>query len=224
MKTINAATFTASLFTAIALMTGITKVSAQELNRSNTSQPVLLMSFEGTTTSDNKGELNWTMENQTNCKWFVIERSANASNFDSVGVVLGTNNTHSTNYSFTDMHMLSGNNYYRLRQVDNEGVSKYSKVVCLYNAAKAVVSKNIQLYPNPASSVVNYTLNSSAAASVMVQVYNMSGVLVLTQQQQLSSGVNQQSVAISTLKSGNYFLKVSSQNGAQYEQSFVKML
>jgi len=224
MKTINAATFTASLFTAITFMTGITKASAQELNRSNTSQPVLLMSFEATTTSDNHGELNWTMENQTNCKWFVIERSANASSFDSVGVVMGTNNTHNTDYSFTDKRMLSGNNYYRLRQVDNEGISKYSKVVCLYNAAKPVVSKNIQLYPNPASSVVNYTLNSSAAASVIVQVYNMSGVLVLTQQQQLTSGVNQQSVAISTLKSGNYFLKVSSQNGAQYEQTFVKLL
>jgi hypothetical protein len=219
MKTINAAILTASIFTA---MTGIT--SGQELNRSNTSQPVLLMSFDGTTTSDENGQLNWTMENQTNCKWFVIERSANASSFDSIGVVPGTNNTHSTNYTFTDFHMLSGNNYYRLRQVDNEGVSKYSKVVCLYNATKAVISKNLQLYPNPATSVVNYTLNSSAAASALVQVYNMAGVLVLTQQQQLSSGVNQQSVAISTLKSGNYFLKVSSQNGAQYEQTFMKLL
>jgi hypothetical protein len=71
---------------------------------------------------------------------------------------------------------------------------------------------------------VNYTLNSTTATSAMVQVYNMSGVLVLAQQQQLSSGVNQQSVAISNLKSGNYFLKVISQNGAQYEQTFVKYL
>jgi hypothetical protein len=52
----------------------------------------------------------------------------------------------------------------------------------------------------------------------------MAGVLILTQQQELASGVNQQSVAISNLKSGNYFLKVSSQSGASYEQSFVKLL
>jgi len=223
MKTINAATFTTSLLTALILVAGATKVSAQEMSRSNTSQPVLLLSFEGKTT-DESGELLWTMENQTNCKWFVIERSSNASGFDSIGVVTGSNNSHATDYSFTDEHLLDGNNYYRLRQVDMDGVSKYSKIICLYNSNKAAAVKKIQLYPNPATSVVNYTLNSPAAARATVQVYNMAGVLVLTQQQQLSSGVNQQSVAISTLKSGNYFLKVSSQNGAQYEQTFVKLL
>jgi hypothetical protein len=224
MKTINAATITKSLFTALILVAGATKVSAQELSRSsNTSQPVLIMNFEGKTTEAN-GQLFWTMENQTNCKWFVIERSANANGFDSIGVVLGTNNSHSTDYSFTDAHLLDGNNYYRLRQVDRDGVSKYSKVICLYNSNKVGAVKKISLYPNPATSVVNYTLTSPATARATVQVYNMAGVLVLTQQQQLSSGVNQQSVAISTLKNGNYFLKVSSQNGAQYEQTFVKLL
>ena len=223
MKTINAAILTASLFAALVLAAGVNQASAQELARSNNSQPALLMNFEGTA-SDDDGTLSWTMENQTNCKWFVIQRSANANSFDSIGVVIGTNNTHSTDYSFTDEHMLSGNNYYRLCQVDKDGIAKYSKIVCLYNANKVDAAKKIQVYPNPATSVVNYTLNSPAAARATVQVYNMAGVLVLTQQQQLSTGVNQQSVAISTLKSGNYFLKVNSQNGAQYEQTFVKLL
>lgn len=223
MKTISAAAFTTPLFTALVFMAGVTRTSAQEASRTNNSQPVLLMNFEGKT-DNNNGELTWTMENQTNCKWFVIERSANAVGFDSIGVVSGTNNTHSTDYSFTDERMLSGNNFYRLRQVDNDGVSKYSKIIGLYNASKTVAVKKMQLYPNPATSMVNYTLNSSATARATVQVYNMAGVLVLTQQQQLATGINQQSVAISTLKSGNYFLKVSSQDGALYEQTFVKLL
>jgi len=82
----------------------------------------------------------------------------------------------------------------------------------------------MQLYPNPATSVVNYALNSTASARATVQVYNMAGMLVLTQQQDLYAGNNQQTVAISTLKNGNYFLKVTSPNGAQYEQTFIKML
>jgi hypothetical protein len=223
MKTINNAA-TLTIFTALMFVAGLSTATAQELSRSNNSQPVLLMNFEGQTSGAN-GELSWTMENQTNCKWFVIERSGNANGFDSIGVVTGTNNTHSTDYSFADKQMLSGNNYYRLRQVDMDGMSKYSKVICLYNANKVVTTaKKMQLYPNPANSVVNYTLSSPAAARATVQVYNMAGVLILTQQQELASGVNQQSVAISNLKSGNYFLKVSSQSGAQYEQSFVKLL
>ena len=223
MKTFNTTTFTKSLFATMIVLAGLTKASAQEQSKTNT-LPALLMNFVGENSGDN-GELAWTMENQTSCKWFVIERSANASGFDSIGVVLGTNNTHSTDYTFTDQHLLSGNNYYRLRQVDMDGGSKYSKIVCIYNSntTTTVTGKKIQLYPNPAISVLNYTLNSPAAARATVQVYTMSGVLVLTQQQELYTGANQQSIAISNLKSGNYFLKVSSPNGTQYDQSFVKL-
>jgi hypothetical protein len=224
MKTINAATLTSFLFTALIIMAGATSANAQEQAQNKSSQAALLMSFTSQATGDSEGQLLWTMENVTNCKWFVIERSANANGFDSIGVVTGTNNTHATDYTFTDTHLLSGNNYYRLRQVDMDGSSRYSRIVCLFNTTKATAASKIQVYPNPAISVVNYTLNSTTAANVLVQVYNTAGVLVLTQQQQLSSGVNQHSVAISNLKSGNYFLKVISQNGAQYEQTFVKYL
>ena len=221
MKTLNTAALTRSLLTALIILSGLTRTIAQEQARINT-LPALLMSFSAAN-NNNAGELDWTMENQTSCKWFVIERSANASGFDSIGVVLGTNNTHSTDYTFTDNHLLSGNNYYRLRQVDMDGVSKYSKIVCVYNANIAVAEKKMQLYPNPAIATLNYTLNSPAASHATVMVYTMSGVLVIAQQQQLASGVNQQSLAIANLKSGNYFLKVVSQNGTQYDQSFVKL-
>ena len=228
MNTINTNTLTNVFFTALISVAGMTRVSAQEYSRAanNNTQPVLLMSFDAVTSDDNDGQLTWAMENQTNCKWFVIERSGTATGFDSVGVVIGTNNTHYTSYSFTDKKMLSGNNYYRLRQVDMDGVSKYSKIISLYNAGKTTAAsrKSMQLYPNPATSVVNYALNSTASARATVQVYNMAGMLVLTQQQDLYAGNNQQTVAISTLKNGNYFLKVTSPNGAQYEQTFIKML
>jgi len=222
MKTINAATLSKSLFAALIVMAGLTKASAQELSRTN-NLPTLLMSFTGVTKDDN-GELSWTMENQTSCKWFVIERSATGSGFDSIAVVIGINNAHTTDYTFTDEHLLTGNNFYRLRQVDMDGAAKYSKIISLYKANTAKATQKMQLYPNPASAVVNYSLISPAASHATVLIYNMAGVLVLTQQQELSTGANQQSIAISTLKSGNYFLKVSSQNGAQYEQSFVKLL
>jgi len=221
MKTLNTATLTRSFLITLIILSGLTRTFAQEQARVNT-LPALLMSFSAAN-NNNNGELIWTMENQTSCKWFVIERSANASGFDSIGVDMGTNNTHSTDYTFTDDRMLSGNNYYRLRQVDMDGVSKYSKIVSVYNASVAVAQKKIQLYPNPATATLNYTLNSPAASHATIMVYTMTGVLVIAQQQQLASGVNQQSLAISTLKSGNYFLKVVSQNGTQYDQSFVKL-
>ena len=220
MKTLNTATLTRSFLAGLIMLAGLTNASAQEQARIN-NLPALLMSFSAAN-NNNAGELSWTMENQTGCKWFVIERSASASGFDSIGVVIGTNNTHTTDYTFTDNHMLSGNNYYRLRQVDVDGVSKYSKIVSVYNSDVAV-DKKIQLYPNPAVATLNYSLNSPAASHATVMVYTMTGVLVIAQQQQLATGINQQTLAISNLKSGNYFLKVVSQNGTQYDQSFVKL-
>jgi hypothetical protein len=215
-------TITLSLFVA-ALFAGFNTASAQQNSSNANNLPALLMSFSGTA-ENNTAELNWEMENETNCKWFVIERSGDAGGFDSINVVTGLNNTHATAYSFADAHMLKGNNYYRLRQVDRDGVVKYSKIVILYNKSYATAGK-MEIYPNPASAVVNYTVASASADLVTVQVYNLAGVVLLTRQQQLAAGSNQQTLAISNLKSGNYFLKVINREGStQYVQPFVKVM
>ena len=90
--------------------------------------------------------------------------------------------------------------------------------------------RNIALIPssahgtNPASAVINYTISSSSADQVTVQIFNLAGVLVAAHQQQLSAGINQESIAISALKSGNYFLKVIDKTGSnQHVQLFAKI-
>jgi hypothetical protein len=165
------------------------------------------------------------MENETNCKWFVIERSGASGGYDSISVVDGLNYNNTTSYSFSDDHMLSGNNYYRLRQVDRDGVVRYSKVVTLYNNAVENAAPKMTIYPNPAAATLNYSLNSNAPQQVIVQVYNMAGVALFTTEQQLIAGANQQSVVLSGLKNGNYILRVTNREGScQYVQPFVKYM
>jgi hypothetical protein len=209
--------------TAVLFLSGLNRISAQNTSASSNSLPALIMSFSGVV-SQNTIVLSWTMENQTNNNYFVIERSGNGSSFDSIDVVMGLNNTHETNYGYTDMNSLNGDNYYRLRQVDRDGNVKYSKVLSFINANTNTVTK-MQVFPNPAGAVVNYALNSAVSDQVTVQVFNLAGVVVMSRQQQLSAGPNQQSLAISTLKSGNYFLKIINKEGNnQYVQSFVKLM
>ena len=224
----NAATLkTASLknallaLTAALLLSGLNPVSAQSTASRSDALPALLMGFSGAI-SDNEVVLSWTMENETNSKWFVIERSGNGNSFDSIGVVAGLNNNHESDYTFTDARLLDGNNYYRIRLVNRDGGIKYSKVLTLNNTT---TTGKMQVFPNPASAVVNYTLTTQVSDQVTVQIYNLAGVLVMSKQQQLSAGVNQQSLAIATLKSGNYFLKVINREGNnQYVQPFVKLM
>lgn len=192
-----------------------------QVSASATVTPTLMMGFTGKV-QENTAQLSWTMESQTNCKWFVIERSGDTGGYDSISVVAGLNNGNTNEYNFFDPSMLKGNNYYRLREVDMDGVIRYSKVLTLNNVDP---TSKMAIYPNPAIAVLNFSVSSPAAQQVIIQVYNLSGMVLLTTQQQLNMGNNQQSVAIGGLKSGNYILKVSSRTGAsQYVQPFVKIL
>lgn len=212
-------TRTAALFFAI-MISAFGSVSAQ-VSASATVTPTLMMGFTGKI-QNNTAQLSWTMESQTNCKWFVIERSGDNGGFDSVSVVIGLNNGNTNEYNFFDPNMLNGNNYYRLREVDMDGVIRYSKILTLNNVE---TSARMAIYPNPAIATLNFSVTSPAAQQVIVQVYNLSGVVLLTTQQMLNAGSNQQTVAINGLKSGNYILKVSSRTGAsQYVQPFVKIM
>jgi hypothetical protein len=207
------------------LFAGITRAAAQTTT-SITSTPALIMSFDGQV-KNNVADLTWVMENETNSKWFVIERAGSTGEYDSIGVVTGINNNNLTTYTFTDNDMQNGNNYYRLRMVDMENVVRYSKVVSLYSnvVETSTAAPKMTVYPNPAAATINYTVASTANQQVIVQVYNLSGVVLLTAEQQLNAGNNVQTLAVSSLKAGNYFLKVTNIEGnTQFVQPFVKVM
>jgi hypothetical protein len=211
-------TFSALLLASALVASNMT--FAQEAE-SAVATPSLMMSFTGSAQGA-VADLAWVMENETNSKWFVIERAGTEGGFDSIAIVMGINNGNTTGYSFSDPNMLPGTNSYRLREVDESGTQRYSKVVMLENAQVAAVKMGI--YPNPAVASINYTVNSASAEPVLVQVYSMTGVVMLNTQQEIQAGSNVQSVAINNLHAGNYILKVSGQNGSfSYVEPFVKV-
>jgi hypothetical protein len=208
----------------IFLIAGFARAAAQTSTQSNNATtPALMMSFDGQVQSQT-ADLNWVMENETDCKYFVIERSGDTGGYDSIGVVTGLNNNNQTTYIYSDEHMLNGNNYYRLRQVDMEGVTRYSKVVSLYDMQQEAAPR-MSIYPNPATATLNFSINSTSTQQIFVQIYSISGVLLQSNEQTLNAGNNLQSIAVNNLKSGNYFLKVSNREGnSQFVQPFVKVM
>jgi hypothetical protein len=210
-------------FSALILATALVasnKTFAQEAEATTTT-PSLLMSFTGAVQA-NVADMTWVTENETNSKWFVIERSGTDGGFDSIAVVMSINNGNMTTYSFSDPNMLAGTNSYRLREVDLTGDQRYSKVLMLQDAQVAEVK--MAIYPNPAVASINYTINSASAEPVLVQVYSMTGVVMLNTQQEIQAGSNLQAVAINNLRAGNYILKVSSQTGSfSFVEPFVKI-
>ena len=109
--------------------------------------PLNLLSFTGKS-NDSYNLLQWQAAGEMNNGSFEIERSNDYTNFDSIGTIRGAGNVASTySYSFIDPHPLEGVNYYRLKQMGNDGSFVYSKIISVTRGDGGGLS--VTIYPNP---------------------------------------------------------------------------
>jgi len=179
--------------------------------------PVKLISFSGSYKNNNT-LLNWVSENQLNFAYYEIERSNNGIDFSSLTIrsSQGTGNERQY-YQYSDNLMLASGSvfFYRLKMVDIDGSYKYSNVIMIRKTDKPV--DGITISPNPVLSSDNVTARISASASGKVDfsIIDMSGRVVLRQQNRLNEGLN--SIAIGNLdklQAGMYLLQMS--NGSEF--------
>lgn len=113
----------------------------------------------GSFTAQKEGKtalLKWTTIQEKNTKAFFVERSNDGIHFESIGSVKASGFSNSTrNYYLTDGVPAKGINYYRIRQVDNDGRFDYSEVRSLTFDKSNV---NITITPNPAKDKIAITV------------------------------------------------------------------
>jgi hypothetical protein len=98
--------------------------------------------------------IDWSTTNELNNDYFDVERSVDGKQFESITKVkAGSNSTKINFYSAIDPNPYTGNTYYRIEQIDQNGNSTYSKIVTIDNE----LNDQIQLFPNP---VNNYNLST----------------------------------------------------------------
>lgn len=147
--------------------------------------------------------LNWQTASETNNSHFDIERSADGNLFTKIGRVEGHGTTGITQqYRFTDAAPFTGNNYYRLAQIDFDGRKNYSGVRLLIFNGQAGILK---VSPNPVKSTLHVQLPQRASGQVALQMYNLSGLKVLVQS--VPAGTLQMDADISNLAPGVYILR-----------------
>jgi len=93
--------------------------------------------------------------------------------------------------------------YYRLKIVDKDGASSYSKIV---SCELSVVNKQFTVYPNPAKSSV--TVRGNHIASVQV-IDNMGRVVKVVLLRDATNPV----LSVSGLRAGVYHLRVQTMDG-----------
>lgn len=104
---------------------------------SNASFPVDFVDFKAKAV-DKSVVLNWVTENEVNNDHFVVERSVDGQNFESVGTVFPDfSGSAQHRYDFTDHVFEWQKNYtYRIKQVDIDGAFTVSETVEVYVGGK----------------------------------------------------------------------------------------
>lgn len=170
--------------------------------------PVELTSFKAEVTNGNV-ILTWVTATEINNSGFEIERSIDNNQFEKIGFIEGQGTTseyHS--YSFIDKSISNGTFYYRLKQIDYDGTTSYSKVLEVEVGVPARFEV-MQNYPNPFNPETQIAFNLPVASEVKVTVYNLLGQIVSNLvNQKYDAGRHKINFNASELTSGTYFYSV----------------
>jgi hypothetical protein len=178
---------------------------AMAVSALNIDLPVEWLYFSATPDS-NKVNLNWATASEVNNAAFEIERSADGTYYTYLSTVNAHGNGNSSTtqkYKSCDKQPLPNTSYYRLKQIDKNGVYKYSSVVSVnFNQTSF-----IEVYPNPSSN--NLFINiSKEYDNATIKLLDALGREVLIQNIS-ASGINL--INTSGLTSGIYYLSINNE-------------
>ena len=178
--------------------------------------PVQLLSFTGIR-QDQTAKLTWVTTSESNSKVFNVQRSSNGAAFTTIGTVAAQGNTSlTTTYTFTDAQPLTGDDYYRLQQVDINGKFAYSGTVHLNFAGGALT---LQIDPNPAHSTADLYIGNATQA-LEIQLFNLNGQII--RQWAVPPGQTSLQVDVSNLAKGLYTVKAISSAGTIVQKLLVQ--
>lgn len=177
--------------------------------------PVTFIDFTGRV-DGNAILLEWTTMSELNNEHFEIERSVDGKNFVTVGYVEGAGlSSEKIDYRFYDNSPEYGYQYYRLFQVDYNGVKSYADQV-IRVLFQDTEEDRMTIAPNPSDGQFRISVNSNIADGT-VQIMSQSGKVV----RMLDLDGVESSIDITDLSNGIYFLRYIS-NSKVFQQKIVK--
>jgi hypothetical protein len=170
--------------------------------------PITLLSFTAKPHTPQSVQLDWITSSEENNAYFSIEHSTNGRTFESIDMVEGAlNSVEMQYYNYVHKDAVSGNNYYRLRQVDTDGTFSFSPIEVVRLASDI----QVEVRPTLAESVVAIAVADAFDYDVEVEVIDVFGRTVIAQT--LGRGDVQVELSVSNLQKGHYFVRVH--NGAE---------
>ncbi len=183
------------------------------------SLPVELINFR-VVKQGTDAQLLWTTASEQNNKGFEIQRSVDGANWSVAGFVNGVgNSTANVNYQYLDKNLATGKYYYRLRQVDIDGRSKFSPVVTV-TFSNHLSLELLQNHPNPFNSTTVIDIVVPQTGRIKLMLYDQMGRLVQQLMDEVKNpGSYQVQMNRKGLGAGIYYYKLDSK-----DQSLIKKM
>jgi hypothetical protein len=175
--------------------------------------PVNFTSFEGKRIT-NGIQLTWNVADEINVNKYEVERSTSGnSGFTVIGSVSAKG---LPSYSFTDESPLSGQVYYRVKNVDNDGLFSYSNQISFKNGASTLVFRVFPTLVTNKTEVQHGTTTGTEA----ITLSTADGRLVRSLRP--AAGSLKTTVEMGDLRAGLYILRYRTSNGTVETVKLVK--
>jgi hypothetical protein len=201
----NSSTSNSATLSAVATFSPFTFGSLGGLNP----LPVSLVAFNATPNTASKTvDLSWQTASEENNKYFEVLYSTDLNNWKTIGILNSKGNSDQMNNYFMLHSNTSAINYYKLKQVDNDGKYAFSdiKVVKFNDGNNTVV-----VYPNPSAGIVII----QNATDANYQVIDITGKVIM-------SGTFNTSIQLTNLPKGLFVIRVESEEGVHTEKITVQ--
>ena len=153
--------------------------------------------------------MNIELLQAVNVKNISIEKSTDGIHFTAIGDLLYTTSTLLGRHIYSDAQPFAGNNYYRLRVVNNDGSPEYSNIILLKNDAKRLV----YVYPNPVKDILNISITVTVSARYNCYLYDVTGRVLISKVYDVAEGRQTLQMPFGRMAKGAYTIKVVDADG-----------
>ena len=151
-------------------------------------------------------KLNWNTKDEAGVLNYIVERSSDGQNFQSIGSVNSKGNG-SFNYILNDniSSATVSKYYYRLKVINHTGPFSYSRIVTI----NLKQTGKILIGPNPFNDIVQIQYQSDSKKEIQLTLFNTAGQVLFRNKKLVQAGTNSFSIdALSQLPKGIYFIEI----------------
>lgn len=165
-------------------------------------------------------QIDWAVSSEANIDKYLVERSANGTQFTVIGNVAARNLSSQASYNFYDATPLAGVNYYRIKSQGVDGRSTYSTIIRL-NRDKS--SGEFTVYPNPVvNRIVSIQSADLAKGHYYLKLCNAAGPEVYSTILMHNGGAINQTIQLPAgIKAGMYTIQLTGEGTSRIMNKLV---